>query len=461
MKLILKNLRQAEFEIEVESNLITVKELKLKIESEYSFDSDQIKLIYKGAILDDSKSLIQYNIEENCTIVMMSTKKKQMENKPETNNSNINIYNNINKPIEQNIPKEEKTNTKEEITDILKDNLNITINSLVDMGYEKSQAEIAVKAANGRIDLAVEYLNNGIPDNIKNNNSRNNSNNNKNEIMNELKKQASIIKVLCKNDKNYIFYLLDNIKRYDPGLLRLITDYRNEFEKFLDEPITEEDERIYKNIETKADEIISKKFNKTLKELGDKLKEKNEKKEKEKKEDDKNYNEEKDKIKEDKDKEEKDKNDDNKKDNIEEKKEKEKENKDDKKKEEKNKKTEDKKDEMENNEEKKPEENKEKTQLEENEHKKNSEEMKKEKENENEQKNDKVENNEENNNKEIENKNIDNNNQNENQLTEHDKEVITRLQNLGDFSYDKVYEAYIVCNKNEELTANYLFETYN
>ena len=68
----------------------------------------------------------------------------------------------------------------------------------------------------------------------------------------------------------------------------------------------------------------------------------------------------------------------------------------------------------------------------------------------------------ENNNKENENKNLDNNdNKNENQLTEQDKEIIARLQNLGDFSYDKVYEAYIVCNKNEELTANYLFEAYN
>ena len=50
MKLILKNLRQAEFEIEVESNLI---------------------------ILDDSKSLKQYSIDENCTIIMMTTKKRK------------------------------------------------------------------------------------------------------------------------------------------------------------------------------------------------------------------------------------------------------------------------------------------------------------------------------------------------------------------------------------------------
>ena len=241
MKLILKTLKQVELEIEVESDLITVKELKLKIESLYSYDSDIIKLIYKGAILDDAKPLNHYQINENCSIIIMNTKNIQAANKTETNN---NINNNLNYPIKQNIPKFENQEKKEEITDILKDNLNITINSLVDMGFEKSQVEIAVKAANGRIDLAIEYLNNGIPE--KSNNNNNLRNNNNNEIMRELRKQASIIKVLCKDNKRYIFYLLDNIKRNDPGLLRLITDYRNEFKKLLDEPVTEEDEKFIK-----------------------------------------------------------------------------------------------------------------------------------------------------------------------------------------------------------------------
>ena len=460
MRLILKNLRQAEFEINVESSEISVKELKLQIENLYSYDSEQIKLIYKGSLLEDLYSLNVYKITENSTIIMMNLKNKEIENKPGNNNSNNN--NNINKPIEQNKPKIEKTETKEEITDILKDNLNITINSLVDMGFEKSQVEIAVKAANGRIDLAIEYLNNGIPDNIKNNSMNNNNtrNKNKNEIMNELKKQASIIKVLCKDNKNYIFYLLDNIKKNDPGLLKLITDYRNEFEKLLDEPITEEDEKNYKNIETKADEIISKRNEeslKKLKELGDKFKEQKEKEQKEKEQKEQKEEKEKEKEKEEKD--------DNKGDNVEDKKENEKEadqNKNEDKKEEKNEKEEDKKDQVENTEDKKPEENKEKPQLENNEPKENAEGVKNEVEKEGEHKDDKVENNEEKINKENENENNnENNNDNENQLTEQDKEVISRLQNLGGFSYDKVFEAYIVCNKNEELTANYLFEAYN
>ena len=445
MKLILKTLKQVELEIEVESDLITVKELKLKIESLYSYDSDIIKLIYKGAILDDAKPLNHYQINENCSIIIMNTKNIQAANKTETNN---NINNNLNYPIKQNIPKFENQEKKEEITDILKDNLNITINSLVDMGFEKSQVEIAVKAANGRIDLAIEYLNNGIPE--KSNNNNNLRNNNNNEIMRELRKQASIIKVLCKDNKRYIFYLLDNIKRNDPGLLRLITDYRNEFKKLLDEPVTEEDEKIYKNIETKADEIISKRMEKA----GEKVKEFIENMNKEKEEKEKKEKEEKEKE---------DKNEENKEGNNEEIKEKEKTDiNENEKKEEKKENVEMKVEKEEIKEEKKPEENKENPQLNNDISQEKKEEEKMEIEKETEEKKDKPENNVENiNQNENKNTNENTNNQIENQLTDKDKEIIKGLQDLGGFPYDKVVEAYIVCNKNEELTANYLFELNN
>ena len=439
MKIILKNLKQIEYELQIESNSITVKDLKIEIEKLYSFDSEQIKLLFKGSVLDNSNLLSEYNITENSLIIMMNTKPKQFIN----NNMN-NINNNINQ--NQNIAKLSKEETKQNISDILNDNLKIQIDSLVDMGFERSQVEIAVRAANGRIDLAVEYLNNGIPNNV-NDNRRNNNNNRRNnirsEIMNELKKQANIIKVLCKNDKYYIFTILNNIKRNDPGLLRLITDYRDEFEKLLDTPITEEDEQNYKNLEAKADDIISKRLEKNLKKLQEKAEK--EKKEKEDKE----------KIKEDKKEENKDENkniDNMEKIDI------------DKGSEEKNNEQELKNEETGNKKEgaelkdDKIEEDKEKKVMD-----VKGENIKMKIENGNIDKKDKV-NDESINKVEQKNENInlnDNPNQIQNQLTEEDNQIINRLKNLGDFSYERVVEAYIVCNKNEDLTANYLFEQNN
>ena len=438
MKIILKNLKQIEYELQIESNSITVKDLKIEIEKLYSFDSEQIKLLFKGSVLDNSKHLSEYNITENSLIIMMNTKPKQFIN----NNMN-NINNNINQ--NQNIAKISKEETKQNISDILNDNLKIQIDSLVDMGFERSQVEIAVRAANGRIDLAVEYLNNGIPNNVNDNRRNNNNrrNNIRSEIMNELKKQANIIKVLCKNDKYYIFTILNNIKRNDPGLLRLITDYRDEFEKLLDTPITEEDEQNYKNLEAKADDIISKRLEKNLKKLQEKAEK--EKKEKEDKE----------KIKEDKKEENKDENkniDNMEKIDI------------DKGSEEKNNEQELKNEETGNKKEgaelkdDKIEEDKEKKVMD-----VKGENIKMKIENGNIDKKDKV-NDESINKVEQKNENInlnDNPNQIQNQLTEEDNQIINRLKNLGDFSYERVVEAYIVCNKNEDLTANYLFEQNN
>ena len=64
----------------------------------------------------------------------------------------------------------------------------------------------------------------------------------------------------------------------------------------------------------------------------------------------------------------------------------------------------------------------------------------------------------------IENKKLEENkpeNNIESQITEEDKQIIERLKNLGNFPHEKVVEAFIVCNKDEELTANYLFEQFN
>ena len=57
----------------------------------------------------------------------------------------------------------------------------------------------------------------------------------------KLRKNASILKVLCHKDPNKLITLLNNIKEKQPDLYNLIKDNEQEFKRLLVEPINQED----------------------------------------------------------------------------------------------------------------------------------------------------------------------------------------------------------------------------
>ena len=215
MKLKLKNLKQQEFDIEIESEQKTVKDLKLEIEKVYGFDANLMKLLHNGMILEDAKTLEDYKIKEENVIIMMATKKKVVEPpKPQPNPEE--------KPQEQ--PKNDTSNQN-------KPDYTEKINSLVEMGYEKEKVEKAINAAGGSIDIAIEYLNSdNIPEPSQNNQNIGGGNNNvpgTGNIPEELRNEASIMKVLCMNNPEKITSLLNIFKERSPNLINLIKQYEN------------------------------------------------------------------------------------------------------------------------------------------------------------------------------------------------------------------------------------------
>ena len=239
MKLKLKNLRQQEFDIEIESDKKTVKDLKLEIEKAYGFDASLIKLLHSGLVLEDAKTLEDYKIKEGNVVIMMATKKKQVEQPPQPAppNPNPQPVPNPNpqpnpQPQEQPKPSENKPNYSEQV------------NSLVDMGYEKEKAEKAIQAAHGSVDLALEFLNSGnIPE------STGNVNISGSGLPPELVKNASIIKIICMNNPEKITGLLNMFKERHPNLINLIKLHEEEFKNLLVSPITQEDINNFKEIE--------------------------------------------------------------------------------------------------------------------------------------------------------------------------------------------------------------------
>ena len=248
MKLLLKNLKQQEFKIEIESEQKTVKDLKLEIEKVYNFDSTCIKLLHSGVVLEDAKTLEEYKIKEGNVIIMMLAKTKAAPPKPESNPNPQPNPQSQSQPQSQEQPKsnENKPQYAEQI------------NSLVDMGYEREKVEKAINASKGNVDVAIEYLTSGNIPEVSNNNQPNPPNqpnqenqpsNNKPNLPLELRRNASLMKIVCRDDPEKIYDILNTLEQKNPALLNKIREHQEEFKNLLVSPINQQDIDTYKLLE--------------------------------------------------------------------------------------------------------------------------------------------------------------------------------------------------------------------
>ena len=261
MKITIKNLKQVAFEVEVPSEKSTVLDLKKAIEDSHNFDATQLKLLFSGVVLEDSKTLEEYKINEGVTVIMMNTKVKVKNNEPQSSNQAQNSNQNEEKKEEkkEDEKKEEKKPEPKPQPQPQENKYNTQINSLVDMGFEKSQAEAAIKAAHGQIDLAVEFLYNGIPEGANDNDlfveeenqgqGEGEGEGEGEEEMDPLKKIAGICKILCQNDPSKLTNILQNIQQSDPDLFSLINEKEDEFKNLLEQPVNQDDLRAFRSFQ--------------------------------------------------------------------------------------------------------------------------------------------------------------------------------------------------------------------
>ena len=257
MKLILKNLKQVKYIVELESEKSTVKDLKNEIEKLHGFDSSQIKLLYNGKVLEDSKTIEEYQIKEENIIIMMNTKPKAKPSPPPSE-----------QPKQEEQPKKEEQTKQEEQPkkeeeqpkqqEQPKPDYTQQINSLVDMGYEREKVEKAINASKGNVDVAIEYLTSGNIPEVSNNNQPNPPNqtnqenqpsNNKPNLPLELRRNASLMKIVCRDDPEKIYDILNTLEQKNPALLNKIREHQEEFKNLLVSPINQQDIDTYKLLE--------------------------------------------------------------------------------------------------------------------------------------------------------------------------------------------------------------------
>ncbi|VDL59950.1 unnamed protein product [Hymenolepis diminuta] len=167
MRLTFKTLKNTTFVLDVEESE-KVSEVKEKIKSVQSKDygDSNLKLICSGKVMDDEKTIKEYSIGEKNFIVVMSTvaKPEKKEPKPEpikkpeptpapdTASSKTSTATSAPNPVE---PNASATGTSDLLSG---QSLASAIQNLMEMGFERSQVEQALRMSFNNPDRAAEYL---------------------------------------------------------------------------------------------------------------------------------------------------------------------------------------------------------------------------------------------------------------------------------------------------------------
>ncbi|ODV90546.1 hypothetical protein CANCADRAFT_107776 [Tortispora caseinolytica NRRL Y-17796] len=193
MKLALRDLKQTKWTVEIADDA-SVLDLRKKICDDKGWDLSSLKLIYSGKILDDSKTVASYKIQETGFVVCMVTKMKPQQSaaKPASANAASGSGSaasaasaaaagtattsthvapptpitpaNPSVPADTNAPAQPSFNDPSAFS--TGSARTKAIESMMEMGYPKDEVERAMRAAFNNPDRAVEYLLTGLPDSV-------------------------------------------------------------------------------------------------------------------------------------------------------------------------------------------------------------------------------------------------------------------------------------------------------
>ena len=248
MKLTLKNLKQVKYNVELESEKNSIKDLKNEIEKVHGFDSNVIKLLLNGKVLEDSKTIEDYQIKSDNIIIMMNTKPKpkaqnvesKKEEEPKKEEEKINKEEEPKKE-EEKINKEEEPKKEEEKLNKVEEQPKKE-EEKINKEEEQSKKEEEQPKKEEESQKEKEQEN-------KSNSTGNSGNTGNVRLPMELRRNASMIKVLCRDNPEKIFVILDNLKARNPALLNKIKEHEEEFKSLLVSPINQQDIDSYKLME--------------------------------------------------------------------------------------------------------------------------------------------------------------------------------------------------------------------
>lgn len=242
-----KNLQKQTFTVDIEPEK-TIKELKEKIHSEKGVDypAEFQRLIYAGKILADDSQVSEYNIDEKKFVVVMVAKPKTPHPASTGPSDPTNIPSTEEKApsaTPQAAPTAASLAAAESAL-LMGDEYNTMVQNIVDMGYERSQVEAALRASFNNPDRAVEYLLTGIPTDpdvgAENTpaNDQQTVERGEDEPLGFLRTQRQFqqMKAIVQQNPELLNTVLQQLGQSNPALLQLISQHQEEFVRMLNEP---------------------------------------------------------------------------------------------------------------------------------------------------------------------------------------------------------------------------------
>ncbi|XP_021181296.1 UV excision repair protein RAD23 homolog A [Helicoverpa armigera] len=245
MLVTLKTLQQQTFQIEIDPEE-TVKALKLKIEVEKGKDyvADHQRLIYAGKILLDDDKLNTYNIDEKKFIVIMVTKPKTTEvpastaSAPEAGESaSTESGDGKPKPTTEEAPKPVPAAEPEPAATANELDFEATVQSIMDMGYNRQQVEQALRASFNNRERAVEYLITGIPEELLQEQDAEEGSDEDPLAFLRDQPQFQQMRAVIQQNPNLLNAVLQQIGQTNPALLQAISQHQSAFVRMLNEPV--------------------------------------------------------------------------------------------------------------------------------------------------------------------------------------------------------------------------------
>lgn len=247
----------------------TIKQLKEKLQAEKGLEylAENQKLIYAGKILSDDTKISDCNIDSKKFVVVMVSKVAS------TTKATSSSASTSDKPIESppvtvEPPKSEEQSPSPTIAtpaavpvpeSASSDEYEKMVQNIMDMGYERTQVESALRASFNNPDRAVEYLLTGIPDELQDDPTLNQSLSNmiSEEIGSSTGSQGSVLQASSQNDPldflrnqptfqqmrsvvqqnpELLNSVLQQIGQTNPALLQMISNNQEAFVRMLNEP---------------------------------------------------------------------------------------------------------------------------------------------------------------------------------------------------------------------------------